>query len=119
MGTANVQLSPLAKGHSFSSIIVIQVHAGTYVLKLRQGIWEAMDMKLWNYLEYVGCSTGGLTVLYSRKGKQIIGNSKEQSNLGDRSLITSCSLRTFLLSMICSLLMVLVLLISCIRGCRS
>lgn len=49
-------------------------------------------MKLWTYLEYAGCSTGGLTVLHGRKGKQMTGSSKEWSNLGDYLLIMSCSL---------------------------
>lgn len=96
-----------------------QVIAGTSASKLRQGIWEAMYMKLWTYLEYTGCSTGDLTVLHGRKGKQITGNSKEQNNLGDHLLTMSCLLHILLLLIICPVLMVPVLLTSCVRGCRS
>lgn len=104
-----------------------QVSAGTYVSKLRQGIWEAMEMKLWTYLGYMGRSIGGLTVLCGRKGKQMTDNSEERSNLGDRLLIMSCSLCILLLLMIfllmiCPVLMVLVLqmlLTNCVRHCRT
>lgn len=48
-------------------------------------------MKLWTYSKYVECSTGGFTVVHGRKEKQMIGNSKEQSNLRDHLLIMSCS----------------------------